>query len=293
GELVHAEHLARYLFAAPLARGRAVLDAACGEGYGTDLLARAGAVSAVGIDVDPAAVEHARARYGHGFRQADVVELPFEDGAFQLVVSFETIEHVADPARAVAELRRVLATDGVLIVSTPNRDEYRVGTEFHVREFTPDEFLALLRPHFAQIAVAYQQNWLTSAILDADAFAADDPEAPLDARLSKAAGRAPGQELYTIAVCGAADVPAEVAVATEVYEAHRLANDVVVAKQAVEDWQARATEAERLVEEWNARALEAERQLGEARAARRSVEESLSWRVTAPLRALRRGSRDR
>ena len=72
-----------------------MLDAACGEGYGTDLLAAAGARSAVGVDLDERTVAHARAKYPAAeFVEGDVRQLPFEDGAFDLVVSFETIEHV-------------------------------------------------------------------------------------------------------------------------------------------------------------------------------------------------------
>jgi SAM-dependent methyltransferase len=290
GELVHAEHLARYLYAAPLARGRSVLDAACGEGYGSAILAAAGAASVVGVDVDPETVEHARARHGIDARRADVADLPFDDGAFELVVSFETIEHVPDPERALAEMRRVLSPEGTLVVSTPNAAEYLVASEFHVREFTPDELESLLRAHFERVELVYQQNWLTSAVLDPVAFATGDEATSLDVDVRKTVAGEPGRELYAIAVCGGAgavDLRA-VAVAAGVDEAHRLSAELGEAHRLVREWNARAVEAERLVDEWNARAVEAERQLAEARDARRLVEESLSWRLTAPLRALRR-----
>ena len=107
GEVVHAEHLARYQVAAQLAESRRVLDAACGEGYGTSLLVAAGAKSVVGIDSDARAVAHARRRYpGPDFIQGDVRQLPLERGAFDLVVSFETIEHVAEPEVVLDELGR-------------------------------------------------------------------------------------------------------------------------------------------------------------------------------------------
>jgi SAM-dependent methyltransferase len=289
GQLVHAEHLARYFYAAPLARDRVVLDAACGEGYGTAILGAAGAASVVGVDVDEATVEHAHARHGIDVRRADVADLPFDDGAFDLVVSFETIEHVAEPERALAEMRRVLRPEGTLVISTPNPAEYLVSSEFHVRDFAPDEFERLLHSHFEQVEFAYQQNWVTSALLDAAAFATADEGTPLDVDLRKTVAGEPGRQLYTIAVCGGAgagDLRA-VAVAAGLDEAHRLSTDLGETRRLVREWNGRAVEAERLVGEWNARALEAERQLDEARAARREVEESLSWRLTAPLRALR------
>ena len=116
GELVHAEHLARYRLAAELADSRRVLDAACGEGYGTSMLAASGARSATGIDLDEHAVAHAQAAYPRAkFVTGDVRRLPFDDSTFDLVVSFETIEHVRDPqcglgrVRAGADRRRMAA----------------------------------------------------------------------------------------------------------------------------------------------------------------------------------------
>ena len=146
GEVVHAEHLVRYLVAAELAPDRRVLDAACGEGYGTALLAAAGARSAVGVDLDEATIAHAAVRHPvPSSCAATSAQLPFDDGAFDLVVSFETIEHVRDPDAVIDELQRVLAGDGLLLVSTPNKHRYLVENEFHEREFFHEEFVELLR----------------------------------------------------------------------------------------------------------------------------------------------------
>ncbi len=266
GELVHAEHLARYRYAAQLAGGRRVLDAACGEGYGTAMLSAAGAAEAVGLDASAEAVAHASERYGLEFHQGDVAELPFEDERFELAVSFETIEHVPDPERALAELRRVLAPDGLLVISTPNKARYLDDNEFHVREFTHEEFVAMLEGIFPAVRTAFQQNWLASAVLDEQGLAAEDGDRVLELDVSKVAGERPGEELYTVAVCGRerSEDLRQVAVAAGVFEAQELA---------------------RLYRAWTERAAEAERQAEEARATISRIEASASWRLTKPLRA--------
>jgi SAM-dependent methyltransferase len=290
GELVHAQHLARYDFAEQFARGRRVLDAACGEGYGTAIMAAGGARTAVGVDIDETTVEHARGKYGLEFERADVAELPFEDGSFDLVVSFETLEHVPDAGVAIGEFRRVLAADGLLIASTPNSDRYLVANEFHTREYTEQEFGEMLAPHFAQVAFFYQQDWLMSAVMGDQQFRADDAERPLGLDLRKVAGHIPGDQLFTIAVSGrAVDSVADTAVVTGIFEA-----------QSLHKWVDRAIDAEGLYEEaqrhgraWKERADEAERQLAQSRAKVAHIEESLSWRVTQPLRRISEWARKR
>jgi SAM-dependent methyltransferase len=281
GELVHAQHVARYRFATQFARGRRVLDAACGEGYGTAMLAAAGARAVVGVDIDKATVDHAREKYGLEFERADVAELPFEEGSFDLVVSFETLEHVPDAPRALAEFRRVLADDGLLIASTPNSDRYLVDNEFHTREYTAREFEDMLAPHFSEVALFYQQDWLTSAVMGAEQLGIDDGERSLALDLAKVARHEPGDQLFTIAVCGPrVGSVSDTAVVTAIFEAQKL-----------HEWVKRALGAEELywkvrgeLEDWMERTYEAERQLTQAREKVTSMEESLSWRITRPLR---------
>lgn len=150
------EHWHRYAFAQALARGRRVLDCACGEGYGSALLARAGA-TVLGLDLDPASIAHARRRYGGipglRFEEADATRLDaLPDGGFDLVLSFETLEHVQAQERLLDGLARVLAPGGLLLVSTPDRDNYNPpGSEpnpHHVRELARGEFEALLAARF-------------------------------------------------------------------------------------------------------------------------------------------------
>ncbi len=287
GELVHAEHLARYRVAAQLAKGRRVLDAACGEGYGTAILAAAGASSAVGVDVDGATVAHARRRYGLEFAQADVAALPFAEDSFDLVVSFETIEHVSEPEAVLDEFSRVLAPEGLLVISTPNRHEYLVENEFHTREFTHEEFLALLRPRFPGVRILYQQNWLTSTILEEGQLREESGERPIDLEFCKLAGVQPGRELYTVAVCGGRTDAAldQVAVAAEVFEAHELAARLADAVRTQHHWHEQSVHWQGQSVHWQGQSVHWQRQADHLARDIAAMEDSWSWRLTRPLRA--------
>jgi len=149
------EHWHRYAWAAQLVAGKVVLDAACGEGYGAHLLS-ATADRVIGVDLSSESIEHARARYPHErltFHCANCLSLPLEDRSVDVVVSFETLEHLAEHEELLTEFRRVLRPDGFLILSSPDRktysDETGYNNPFHVRELYREEFEQLLQRHFA------------------------------------------------------------------------------------------------------------------------------------------------
>jgi SAM-dependent methyltransferase len=158
------EHLARYAFAARFAEGRRVLDAGCGTGYGSAELARA-AASVTGLDVSREAIEWARGHYPTpAFLNGSCAALPFRAGAFDLVVAFEVIEHLHQQTSFLAECRRVLAPDGLFIVSTPNTLYYAEAratagpNPFHEHEFEAAEFEAALRAQFANVSLLLQNR---------------------------------------------------------------------------------------------------------------------------------------
>jgi SAM-dependent methyltransferase len=161
-----ALHLKRYEFARPYCVGKRVLDAGCGVGYGSAFLGE-GARSVVGVDVSDEAIDYARARYGGRnveFTVGDLQQLGQDDAEFDAVVAFEVIEHLPHPERFVAEARRVLKPDGVLVVSTPRADRghERPENPFHEREFAPDEFERLLRESFGHVDVFGQRRVQTA-----------------------------------------------------------------------------------------------------------------------------------
>ena len=159
------EHYSRYQFAATFTRGKRVLDVGCGAGYGTALLAD-GAAEAIGFDVSVEAVEYAKGRYGDkaAFIAGDALHFPAEDHSFQVVTAFEVIEHIAEYERVIAEAARVLADDGIFLVSTPNKVYYsetrrEAGPNpYHVHEFELDEFGAILRRKFQHVQVIAQNQ---------------------------------------------------------------------------------------------------------------------------------------
>ena len=210
------EHWHRYAFAAPLVGGRRVLDAACGEGYGSNLLA-GHAREVVGVDVSDDAIRHARARYlparaNLRFEQADATTLPFADGSFDAVVSFETLEHLAAHEQLVAGFARVLVDDGVLLISSPDKLTYSdvagFRNEFHVRELYRQELQDLLAAHFPHVRLYAQKLLFQSVMWPLDAGAG-----PLAAATASEAGASIEPALayapmYYLAVCSRQPLPA-------------------------------------------------------------------------------------
>jgi len=196
------EHMARYTFAARLARGKKVLDAGCGAGYGSAALAEV-AESVMGVDVAADAVEFARANYqaaNLGFEQASVTQLPFDDGAFDLIAAFEVIEHLEDWRGFLNEAARVLAPGGQLIVSTPNKMYYTESrgvhgpNPFHVHEFEFEEFASELKAVFPYVSMFLENH--VEGVAFQPHEAGNTVEARVDAR-----ERQPAESHFFVAVC--------------------------------------------------------------------------------------------
>jgi 2-polyprenyl-3-methyl-5-hydroxy-6-metoxy-1,4-benzoquinol methylase len=270
GGQTEMEHLHRYMLARHLCRGKDVLDIACGEGYGTALLGQA-ASTVIGVEVAEDAVAHAIANYARAnlcFRRGDARRIPLDDGSVDVVVSFETIEHIDEQETFLAEVRRVLRPGGKLIVSTPDRDSYSPADQpanpYHVMELTREEFVRLLNRHFRHVSMLWQRTLAGSALLpgpEASAMAETLCfERRGDTRFEMSTGYARPQ--YLVAVCSdvpPTPLPSSVYIDTSNINTLAAEQDRAhAAEAAMEDARRRATAAEAAFQAEKLRAAAAE-----------------------------------
>lgn len=155
----------RHLFAYKIAEkyiddAKMVLEAGCGEGYGTNLLANK-AKAIIGLDVDGATIKQARTKYQKkncSFKTYDGKEFPFANNSFDVVISFQVLEHIKNDQSYLAEIARVLKADGRLILTTPNKANrlapgQKPWNRFHVREYTDSELHKVLAGYFKSITI--------------------------------------------------------------------------------------------------------------------------------------------
>jgi ubiquinone/menaquinone biosynthesis C-methylase UbiE len=207
------EHLHRYAVAFGLAKGKRVLDIACGEGYGANLLALV-ASKVIGVDLDAGTIAHAKTKYQRRnlhFAEGSCTEIPCEDQSIDLVASFETIEHISEHDAFLSEIKRVLAPGGILVISSPHKAEYRKVSEeanpFHEAELDHDEFVQLITKRFKHCVAAKQRLVIGSWI------APDEPSAQVSTatfrgwfdRINIESGVYRG--LYSLAVCSDQALP--------------------------------------------------------------------------------------
>ena len=154
----YRRHLAVYEWIAARVAGVDVVDLACGEGYGTEVLART-AKSVIGVEANPETFEHARLRYTRPNITFERTLVETFDGEVDAAVFLQTIEHVEDPDSILDQIRSNLRPGGVAYVSTPNvltlapEGKERSDNPFHLREYKPGEYAELCRRHFPQVEV--------------------------------------------------------------------------------------------------------------------------------------------
>ena len=284
GEFMEAQHVGRYLWASSAAKDQRVLDAGCGVAYGSTMLAEAGARTVVGVDLAEEVLETVRPRVPSNVRleRADLRDLPFEDGSFELVVCFEVIEHITAQREVVREFARVLSPDGLLLASTPNRAVSAGNNPHHLRELLPEELEGLLGEHFANVELFRQDSWYSSAIFPDTEFMSKGRSASDSWPVGKIAARDPGTEEFTIAAGSNTALP-------------ELGGSIVLSKDRTRELVQRLTHHAELARERQEKLRETGKALKDARSERdqlaaalaRSLEQRLRRGIRHPVATLR------
>ena len=209
GRLIEVEHISRYRWAAQAARGCRVLDAGCGAAYGSRLLAAGGAQTVLGVDIAESVLNAVAPSMPDSVTLApgDLRQLDLPDDSFDLVVCFEVIEHFEDPLTVLEELVRVLAPNGLLLTSSPNRGVYQSGNPHHFHEFKPEELESALASRLKNARLMRQHDYVVSAVLSDATYAQGAGTAVQDVQLFKLVAGEPGEEVYTVAMASDAPLP--------------------------------------------------------------------------------------
>lgn len=177
-----AIHINRYLSAKNYIKGKRVLDVACGEGYGAKLLKLWGAQEVVGVDISEESISVAKKQFadeGIEFVQHSAEQLPFDNDSFDVVVSFETIEHVENADSFLQEITRVLKFGGIAVVSCPNDPYYyQEGTThnpYHRRTYTWYEFAELTQRYLGD-QVDWYMGFAVNGFMNVRSSMCNEPE---------------------------------------------------------------------------------------------------------------------
>ncbi len=209
GRNIYGAHFGRYKAGLSLVKNKVVLDIACGSGYGTQLMA-GNAKQVYGVDIDATTLAYANEHFGATnvtYLQGDGVAIPLDDDSVDIVVSYETIEHIDDYRTFLKEVKRVLRPKGLLLLSTPNDVEYAEGNHFHLHEFTYQQLKKLVGQYFPYHKDYFQTLWLSSTILP-EALQASEWEASIST--TSTVPLRPEQSIYFFLLCSDRDISEEI-----------------------------------------------------------------------------------
>lgn len=211
GDVVWAEHYVRYIFASQFVKNKSVLDIACGSGFGTHYLSLKGANSVVGVDISDETIKYARRKYSERkvkYVVGNCEDIPLPNNSVDIVVSFETVEHVEGYKKFLSEIKRVSKPGALLILSTPNKEVYPEGNPFHVKEFNYSDLNLLLSQNFKNVRFFFQHNWFSSAVFNKKNIKSGNLyENIVDTFLLKFTPDNPSKSLYYIALASDEIIP--------------------------------------------------------------------------------------
>jgi GT2 family glycosyltransferase/SAM-dependent methyltransferase/glycosyltransferase involved in cell wall biosynthesis len=285
---IRLEHFHRYGTIRKIVTDKDVLDIACGEGYGSSLISSV-ARSIVGVDISDAAIHHASSTYSASnlkFRQGSATQIPEADASFDVIVSFETIEHLAEQEQMLAEIRRVLRPNGCLVISSPNRPVYSEesgeANHFHVKELDFKEFDNLLRAQFLCIEY-YGQRISMGSVIQPLSGSLEVFKAWHDDGVALQLGTGTLTDpMYFVAVCGS-NASSISSLGASFCNPTKL--DLVKHYVGFAKW---AQVLDKTVNERDGQIASLKQNLTERDGQIASLKRSYSWRLTAPLREARR-----
>ncbi len=204
--IIYDEHIVRYELAKRFVKDKNVLEIASGSGYGAKILAEAGAAKVTAIDIDEKAQIAAKKKYPDQiieFITGNAENINKEDNFFDILISFETIEHLKNYEHFLSEAERVLKPDGIAIISTPNREISKGKNPFHIKEFNYDEFRAELKKYFRFCHILNQGNGIASFITTREDKGIEQKDSPEKGMIKIANQALP---MYFIAICSQKEI---------------------------------------------------------------------------------------
>lgn len=283
------EHWHRYLYASLFARDKTVLDIACGEGYGSYQLSQE-AAHVLGVDQDQEVIREAAGRYSRAnleFKAGGAASIPVEEGQkFDLVVSFETIEHLTEGEQLLflSEVQRLMSPDGLFIVSTPNKLAYsdlaHYQNPFHKKEFYIAEFEAFLLDRFRYVTILGHKIFPVSYIWGLDDRQRQLTEFQVDYQLGRfAPSLKPKEALYVVALCSNHKSPdCNASILVDINERIQALNAQLVPslEKDVRELNALLRDRNEQIKTFNAALLERDDRLGRLKESLRERDHSLS-----------------
>ncbi len=262
---IELEHLHRYILVSKTVAGKCVLDIACGEGYGSSLLAKT-AKKVFGVDISRDAVTHAQSKYqveNIEFRIGSCASIPLEDSCIDFVVSFETVEHHSEHDAMMQEIKRVLRPNGVVIISSPDKLEYSdkpgYSNPYHVKELYREQFKKLIGSYFNRHVIYGQKIAYGSVIFCENSNHRTESHEITGDTISTTSGIS--HPIFLIAVASDSDLP--------------VLNGGIF-EQPVEESE--------VVKRWKAEVDGRDVCISKLEYEINRVKNTVSWRLTAPLR---------
>jgi ubiquinone/menaquinone biosynthesis C-methylase UbiE len=237
GKNIYGAHIGRYQAGLSLVKDKVILDIASGSGYGTKLMA-AEAKKVYGVDVDKNAISYAKEHYSAKnieYILGDGESIPITNGTVDVVVSYETIEHIPDYKKFLTEVKRVLKPGGILLLSTPNDLEYIEDNHFHLHEFKYNELKKLVRSYFKFRKDYFQTLWFYSTILPTSM---QEKEWDQSILTSATVALRPEQAIYFFMICSDKEIQEEIAPQGVIGEHYRLIDAQANNKKAHEKHEA-------------------------------------------------------